>query len=615
MTLQDDIHLYSKRRVLHVVLGVVFLIFVGRLFQLQMIYRVEYGRKSDENSIRTIPHDPVRGNMYDRNHMLIVDNRPAFTVTIMPYEFNRDETPYLASILNLDAEFIGDRLKKGEQISRFQPVKIRRDIDFEMLSTIEEHRSRLSGVDYIVESKRDYPTKARASHLLGYDKEISEAQLKVLSDEYVQGDVIGSAGLESEYESVLRGEKGAEFSTVNARGQIVGQFDNGKSDIPAVSGQDLILTLDAGLQAFAESLMVDKRGSVVAVDPDDGGILAMVSSPDYDLNLFSGVISPKTWRSLSDDPSHPLFNRATLSRYPPGSTFKMLLALAALEDDVVRPSWRISCSGAFVFGNKVFKDLHVHGSVDMVNAIKVSCNVYFYQLMLKVGLDRWSEMGSRLGFGRLTSVDINEENPGLLPTTEYMNKRYGPRGWTKGFLPSLGIGQGEVGVTPLQMAMYAMILANEGKYHQPHTVWATVDKTTGSVDTLSFPTRNIQIRPENWAIVREGMRRAVMEPGGTGGAARIQGVNVAGKTGTAQNPHGKDHAWFVGFAPFDHPRIAICVLIENAGFGGTAAAPVAGKCMERYLFGQLIRNPPPAPRDQRIVAEQTPQSAGAETQH
>ncbi len=616
MTLQDDIQVLSKRRALHVVVGLVFLLFVCRLFQLQMIYRVEYGRKSDENSIRTIPHDPVRGNMYDRNHLLVVDNRPAFTVTVMPYEFRGGEIPYLASILNLDPEFIQDRLKKGEQISRFQPVKLRRDIDFRMLSTIEEHRDRLSGVDYIVESKRDYPTRAKASHLLGYAKEISENQLKSMSDEYAPGDVIGSAGLESEYESVLRGEKGAEFSTVNARGQIVGQFDNGRSDIPAVSGKDLLLTLDSGLQAFAESLMVDKRGSIVALDPDNGGILAMVSSPDYDLNLFSGVISPRTWRNLSDDPAHPMFNRATLTRYPPGSTFKMLLALAALEDNVVTPSWRITCTGAFPFGNKVFKDLHVHGSVDMETALKVSCNVYFYQLMLKVGLDRWSEMGARLGFGHLTGVDINEENPGLLPSTPFMDKRYGPRGWTKGFLPSLGIGQGEVGVTPLQMALYSMVLANEGKYHEPHTVLATVDKATGRADTLTFPTRIIQIRPENWAVVREGMRRAVMEAGGTGGAAKIKGIEVAGKTGTAQNPHGKDHAWFVGFAPFDHPRIAICVLIENAGFGGTAAAPVAGMCMERYLFGQLIRNTPPPPQQKRVIAQTPlPQSLDVELHH
>ena len=281
----------------------------------------------------------------------------------------------------------------------------------------------------------------------------------------------------------------------------------------------------------------------------------------------------------------------------------MLLALAALENDVVSPSWGVTCRGGFQFGNKYFKDLHVHGYVDMVNAIKVSCNVYFYQLMLKVGLDNWSAMGSRFGFGHVTGIDINEENPGLLPSTQFMNRRYGPRGWTKGFLPSLGIGQGELGVTPLQMALYAMTLANEGQYHEPHTAWATVDKISGRIDTLPFPTRTIQIKPELWALVREGMRRAVMDPGGTGGSARIAGVEVAGKTGTAQNPHCKDHAWFVGFAPYDHPRIAICVLIENAGFGGTAAAPVAGMCMEHYLFGHLIRNTGPRPKGQPAIAQ------------
>lgn len=592
MTMQDDINVYTKRRVLYVVLVMIFFVFVGRLYQLQMIYKDEYGKKSEENSIRTIPRDPVRGNMYDRNWHLVVDNRPAFTLTVMPFEFDRRAIPLLASLADLDPDFIRERIKRGEQYSRFQPVKIKRDIDFRTLSAIEENRLRLPGVDYQVESKRFYTAHANASHILGYAKEISEAQLRVASDEYVPGDVIGSAGIEAEYEQVLRGTKGQEFSTVNARGQVVGSFNNGKSDLPSVAGKDLQLTMDFDLQALAESLMIGKRGSVVAVDPATGGILAMVSEPDYDLNVFSGVVSADIWRNLNGDESRPLFNRATLSRYPPGSTFKMLLALAALEHNTVTPSWRITCGGAFRFGNKVFKDLHVHGSMDMISAIQHSCNVYFYQLMLKVGLDDWSDMGSRFGFGRLTGIDISEENPGLLPSTEFMNKRYGPHGWTKGFLPSLGIGQGEVGVTPLQMALYCMCLANKGYYHQPHTVMATIDKLNNRADTLSYSTRYIQIRDENWNVVREGMRRAVMEAGGTGAAARIPGIQVGGKTGTAQNPHGKDHAWFVGFAPFDNPRIAICVLVENAGYGGTAAAPIAGKCMERYLFGHAKQGEP-----------------------
>jgi len=590
MGLHDELHVYKKRRVLYALVGVVFLVLMGRLYQLQLIYRDEYGKKSEENSIRIIPREPVRGMMFDRNGVLVVDNRPAFTVTIMPFEFDRRAIPSLARMLDLDEAALTERLARGEAYSRFAPVKIQRDIDFKMLSAIEEMRDALPGVTYQIESKRYYPTTARASHLFGYTKEISEGQLAQFGEGYEQGDVVGATGLEAQYERSLRGAKGAEFSTVNVHGQVVGSFDNGRQDLPAVDGRDLLLTLDADLQAFAESLMTDRAGAVVAVDPTDGGILAMISRPDYDLGIFSGVTSPDLWRSLNADPTHPLFNRATLTRYPPGSTFKMILALAALENNVVQPGWRVSCGGSFRLGNKVFKDLHVHGSTDMIESIQRSCNVYYYQLMLKVGLDAWSEMGSRFGFGRLTGMDILEESPGLMPSTAFMNRRYGVSGWTRGYLPSLGIGQGELGVTPLQMAVYAMILANKGAYHQPHTVRAVVDRQRNSIDTVLFQTRMLKMSPRSWDIVREGMRRVVQEPGGTGGLARIQGMEAGGKTGTAQNPHGKDHAWYVGFAPFDSPRIAMAVLVENAGFGGSMAAPVAGKCMERYLLRIL----PPA---------------------
>lgn len=596
MAVQDDIYIYRRRRTLLVIIAMLFLVFFGRLYQLQMIYSEEYGKKSEDNSIRTIPRDPVRGYMYDRTGALVVDNRPAFTVTIMPFEFDARRIPDLAAMLQLDEAFIRDRLKKGSAYSRFVPVKIKRDVDFRTLSALEEHRDRLPGVDYQIESKRFYTTRAVASHILGYTKEISEGQLRQLGDEYTQGDVVGSAGLEGRYERVLRGQKGAEFSTVNVRGQVIGSFDNGRNDIPSVEGNDLQLAMDFGLQALAESLFADKRGALVALDPATGGILALVSKPDYDLATFSGVTPPDVWRALNADESRPLFNRATLTRYPPGSTYKMILAIAALEGGVVDPSWRVECHGSFRFGNKVFKDLHVHGSVNMVEAIQKSCNVFFYTLMLKVGLDPWSRYGAEFGFGRPTGIDISEENPGLLPTTDFMNRRYGPKGWTKGFLPSLGIGQGELGVSPIQMACYAMTLANEGWYYQPHAVLAIRNKVTHHVDTLGYKVRRIRLARNTWNVVREGMRRVVQEPGGTAGLARVKGIEAAGKTGTAQNPHGmKDHSWFIGFAPFENPKIAIAVLVENSGFGGTFAAPMAGLCFEKYLYGRLIRFDP-APR-------------------
>ncbi len=592
MAIQNDIFLYRRRRTLFVVVGLVFFVFLARLYQLQLIYSEEYGKKSDENSIRTIPKEPVRGYMYDRTGRLVVDNRPAFSVTIMPFEFDVKNIDQLASLLNLEPDFIRERLKKGASYSRFAPVKIKRDIDFKTLSALEEHRMELPGVDYQIESKRFYTTNAVAAHILGYTKEISDNQLRASGSEYTQGDVVGSSGLEGQYERALRGKKGAEFSTVNVRGQVIGSFDNGRSDIPSLEGNDLLLTMDFGLQSLAESLFADKRGALVALDPQDGGILAFVSKPDYDLNLFSGVTPADIWRDLNTDEARPLFNRATLTRYPPGSTYKMILAIAALEKGIITPAWSVHCTGAFRMGNKVFKDLHVHGTVDLVTAIQKSCNVYFYQLMLKTGLDNWSHYGAEFGFGKPTGIDISEENPGLLPTTEWMNKRYGPNGWTKGFLPSLGIGQGELGVSPIQMACYAMALANKGHYWQPHAVYGVRDKATHRIDTIAHGSHRIKISSNTWNVVREGMRRVIMEPGGTAGLARVAGIESAGKTGTAQNPHGKDHSWFVGFAPFDKPRIAVAVLVENAGFGGSFAAPYAGMCFEKYLYGRLIRTDP-----------------------
>jgi len=589
MTVVDDINTYGKRRVMYFVIVMVFLFFGGRLYQLQLIYQDEYGKKSEENSIRTIPIEPVRGYMYDRNGKLVVDNRPSFTVTVMPFEFNIQNIDKLSSILSMDPEIMRDRLKKGAEYSRFAPVKIQRDLDFETLSILEENREHLPGVDYQVESKRYYPTAADASHILGYTKEISESQLQTQGEDYTQGDVVGSAGLEQQYEAALRGQKGAEFSTVNARGLVIGSFNDGRTDIPPVEGNDLLLTLDFDLQALAESLMADKRGAVVALDPRNGGVLALVSKPDYDLSLFSGVTRPEVWHALNTDESKPLFNRATLTRYPPGSTFKLILAVTGLEKGIVKPTDRITCQGSFRVGNKVFEDLHVHGSTDMFEAIQRSCNVYFYQLMLKVGLDNWSHYGSAFGFGQATGIDIFEESSGLLPTTEWMNKRYGEKGWTRGYLPSLGIGQGELGVTPIQMACYAMALGNQGNYYEPHAVRAIVDKVNKFTGPVPHRVRKINLLATTWDVVREGMRRVVQEPGGTAGLARVKGIEVGGKTGTAQNPHGKDHAWFVGFAPFDDPSIAIAVMIENVGYGGSYAAPIAGLCMEQFVYGRLIR--------------------------
>jgi len=585
----EEIGASSRKRVLTSIVLLAFSLLFLRLYQLQFLFYTEFGKKSEENSVRAIIQEPVRGYIFDRTGRLVVDVGPAYSITATPALFDTNNSIFLSSLLQIDPALVQARINKGRAYSRFSPVRIKRDVDFKTLSMVEENLFLLPGISYEIESKRLYPLRIRAPHLLGYCKEITDAQLARLGSMYQQGDLIGSSGLEASYETFLRGEKGYEFISVNSKGQLLGPLEGGQRDIPSKEGFDLILSIDFELQAFAESLMTNYRGALVAMDPNDGGVLALVSKPDFDPSVFSGVTSPEMWTQLNTDPEKPLFNRATMTRYPPGSTFKMLVAAAALQEGIIDEHYRITCGGSFRFGRKVFRDTHVHGSMNVVEAIQHSCDVFFYQLILKVGLDKLNEYGKRFGFGQLTRFDIGEETAGLIPSTEYYDRVYGKGKWTQGNLVSLGIGQGEVGVSPLQMAQYTAAFANGGILLQPHAVNSIRNKRTNRFNLIDHKESSIGIDSSIINLIREGMRRVVEAPGGTGGQARISGVVSAGKTGTSQNPHGEDHAWYIGFAPFDRPRIAVAVLLENAGFGGVKAAPIAGMVMEKYLFGEVRR--------------------------
>lgn len=583
---------FERRRALTIFVIAICAVLMLRLYQLQLLYHVELDKKSEENSVRALVKDPIRGYIYDRFGKLIVDVGPAYSVTLVPAEFEKRNIGLLSSILQMDPQTLEERIARARVYSPFIPARIKRDVDMKTLAAIEEHMTKLRGVSFQVESKRVYPTRAHASHLLGYRREISDAQLSE-TDEYNRpGDLVGVAGLEARYERLLRGIKGFEYVSVNSKGQIIGSFDDGKRDVTAEEGTDLLLSVDVGLQAFAESLLTNYSGAIVAMDPNDGGLLALASKPDYDPSIMSGVTPADLWAELQTNPEKPLYNRATLTRYPPGSTFKMVLASAALQEGVIDENFRINCTGGFRFGNRVFKDLHVHGSVNVVEAIQKSCNVFFYQLMLKVGFEKWTEYGRRYGFGLATNTDTGEETTGLLPSVQYYDSHYGKGKWTQGYLISLAIGQGEVGVSPLQMVRYVAALANGGTVYRPHAVEFVRDKRTKKIDAIPHDSSLVGLSPHVMDLIREGMQRVVHSPGGTGAMARIPGVISGGKTGTAENPHGKDHAWYVGFAPFDHPKIAVVVMLENSGFGGVKAAPLAGLVMERYLFGELIRNKP-----------------------
>jgi penicillin-binding protein 2 len=340
---------------------------------------------------------------------------------------------------------------------------------------------------------------------------------------------------------------------------------------------------DAHTQLLAEKLFEGKTGALVALEPATGEIIAFVSSPQYDLSKFASVTSSQYWDSLRTDENKPIFNRATQSIYPPGSTFKMLVALAALDAGIINENFTVNCGGGYQFGDRYFKCLHVHGRVNVVDAIKESCNTFFYQLILKIGLERFAKYAREFGFGQKSGVDIPGEISGILPDSSYYNRVYGKGKWTRGFLVSLGIGQGELSATPLQLAKYTALIGNNGRSVQPHFVRAYIDKNTSEVVPLDFEEIKLDINQKALDLVKEGMFKVVNEPGGTATMVKLPDIEISGKTGTAQNPHGKDHALFVAYAPSENPQIAVAVVVENVGYGSTHAAPIAREVIKTYL--------------------------------
>ncbi|NUM87838.1 MAG: penicillin-binding protein 2, partial [Bdellovibrionales bacterium] len=572
---------YQDRfRYLYVAVAVALSLLFLRLWYLQLFKGAEFKQFAEENRLKKIKVDAPRGMVFDRNRKLLLDNQPTFTVSITPQYFQaatKEERALalakLGKIVRIAPSAIEDLLYKARRQPKFQPVVVKKNLSMDEVALIEMDRLMLPGIEVAVGIRRTNVHGVVGAQMLGYIAEIDADELpkinaKELENPYVQGDPLGKMGLEQQWEKTLRGENGIEYIEVDAYGRKKVPVGRKRGEVvqaippkPFVPGKNLVLTVDEDLQlAAAEAFGEEKTGALVALDPGNGEVLAMLSWPSFDSTEFSVGVSPEYWKQLATDDRKPLRDKTIYDHYSPGSTFKMLLALTALEKGIVDTEWSVTCAGAYRFGNKVFKCEHVHGRVALVEAIHRSCNVYFYQLMLKVGLDEWSAMGRRFGFGRTTKVDITEENAGLMPDRDYYDRVHGKGKGTQGYLISLGIGQGEVGVTPLQMANYAAMLANKGRHFQPHVVNAVYDRRTKRARPVAVPEETVTLSDRAWDPVREGMRRVVMEPGGTGWASRIPGIVSAGKTGTAQNPHGKSHAWFIGFAPYDDPKIAVCVL-------------------------------------------------------
>ncbi len=578
----------SSIRVLQAIVIGMCLVLVGRLYQLQILDFDTYQPLSQQNSVRQEYINPARGLIFDRHNNLLVDNQPIFTITITPSDYKAANTPLLSRLLGVDEQDLNDKIKEAQTYSWHRKSRLYTDVSFPVFSKIEENLWRLPGIGHQIESKRHYPSDVKAAHILGYLREVSDDVLKK-SDRYQLGDKVGKTGLEAVYEDYLRGDLGTSYKLVNAYGQELGPYENGELDNAPTKGADLYTTIDTGLQATAEKLMANKSGAIVAMDPSDGSILAMVSAPEYNLSKLAGNVDKAYWYKLNTDSTRPLYNRAISAREPPGSTFKPLMALTALHLGVIAPKTIINNPGYFYLGRR-YGDDAPPGKYDLVKAIAKSSNTYFFTVMYRIAsagyLDKWHNLITQFGLGDINHIDLPGEVPGIIPDSAYFNKAFGKKKWGIGDVINLGIGQGVVSVSPLQMAEVTSEIANGGYHVQPHIVRA-IHKTNDTwLITHPEKTKIEWVNEKDIDLVKSAMRKVVTE-GTARWYANIKTIKIAGKTGTAQNPHGNDHAWFISFAPYEHPRIAMAVLVENAGYGASSAVPISTLLIEKYLTGKV----------------------------
>ncbi|MBI4726912.1 penicillin-binding protein 2 [candidate division TA06 bacterium] len=580
----------SRERVLSILalLTLGFSILLFRSGYLQVVKHGHYARLSQQNRLRRLCIPAPRGLVFDCNGVLIAQSRPGFDLVLVTVNDWQASVNKAAGLLGLDSLLLKSSVILQRKIFPKDPVVLVRDLMPEQVARIEENIQYLPALRLEVESLRKAEHGSLASHLVGYTSSLGQSEYARYRERgYSYGDYIGKGGLELKYENYLRGVHGWDFIEVDARGRDLGTVSEAERIEPD-PGSNIYLTIDWRLQSLAESLFTgDMIGAAVAIEPQTGRVLALVSRPNFNPNLFAAGIRSDDWNRLVNDPSYPLWDRAIRSAYPPGSTFKVVTAAAALEESLITPEQKMKtpCRGSLAIGNRVFKCWKKggHGWLGLHGAIVNSCDVYFYQLgiMLKIkGLSKWSQ---NLGFNQETGIDLPQENPGLIPDDAWYQKRLGKNAKTVGRSANMSIGQGEVMATPLQMASLYAALANGGVWCQPHLLLKAEDFTGKVLVGEIISRKKLPLSDSTVSVLKQALYGAVNEPGSTGGASRVWGVKTAGKTGTAQNPHGDDHSWFVGFAPLDDPAIAVAVLVENAGHGSEIAAPMAGKIMQRYL--------------------------------
>lgn len=570
-----------------------------QLVHLQIINQDEFSRVSRGNALRTMRVLPARGAIYDRNGVLLVHNEPMYTVTLTPRYFDTSRTPLLAEILDVPDSVITAKYREALKWNRYRPSPAFHDVGFARYSRIKENAFRLPGVGEETNQKRRYLGQSKAAHALGYlreidDNELEEHRLSGNEARYQLGDLTGKTGVEREYEGFLRGIPGSALKVINIYGLVVRSYMEGREDRAPQSGADIHLALDDGVQALAESLFVGKRGAAVALDVRTGGIIAMVSQPDFSPATFSRPLEDSTWRYLTSSADKPLYNRATMNLMPPGSTWKPFMSLMALSEGLIHregPNSTVICPGYHpAGGGRIFRCLDTHGEQNLVQALQNSCNTFFFEMGRRMNLSAFHRYASDFGFGVSAPTDIREQTPGLIPDSAYFNAR--DPSWGIGTVMNLGIGQGNMGVTPLQLARYTAAVASGGTLPAPHLVEYLERPDTGEriVPEVAGHSEEIPIAAEYFELVRHGMRM-VMEQG-SGRASQIPGIPTGGKTGTAQAPQEmQDHSVFIMFAPYDEPEIALAVQCENTGQGAWCAAPIASLLAERFLTGEMPSYP------------------------
>jgi len=588
---------YANRKyiIMALVLAAV-LVLIVRLFQVQIVDKT-YRVSAANNALRPVIQYPARGLIYDRNGKLIVYNQAAYDLLVIPVQTSAFDTVRFNEILGITMDDFRERMKAAIDYSRRTPSVFLKMISSETYALLQEELYKFPGFYVQARTLRKY-TRPVASHLLGY---VGEVDNKLIDRDryYRAGDYIGVSGIEKAYEEQLRGLKGVNIFLVDVYNNIKGSYADGRYDTMAVPGTDLWSTIDVDLQEYGENLMRNKTGSIVAIEPSTGEILTLVTSPSYDPSLLVGRVRSGNFARLQADTLKPLFDRALMASYPPGSTFKIMNGLIGLQENVIRPTSRFECHMGYHAGSLTV-GCHSHDSpLDLPSAVAQSCNAWFCNAFRNIlenseyetvqdAFDRWREYLVSFGFGNKLGIDLPNELPGFIPARSYYDRYYGKDRWKALTVISLAIGQGEIGATPLQMANMAATIANRGSFFIPHVVKKIgKDGVPSAMYTQRYTTG---ITPDNFQPVIDGMEGAVNGgPGSTARGARLDSIIICGKTGTAQNPHGKDHSIFVAFAPKDNPQIAIAVYVENAGFGSTFAAPIASLMIERYLTGTVKR--------------------------